>query len=656
MAYNPFIQQVGGGTLQGSAGYLQGGTNSLQGSAPAIQGNPPTPKPAYGSPGVTTPTTKKQQYINDLSSRYGQVGSTIFDKSTGTGFTNAQDFFNSAGVKSFDNLKFDTAYNPTGQVAPTPAPASPANNLAQLNANIPTAPQTDPMAAFKTAYTDYIKSLAPSADVTKAKQAYLDHVTNAKLGISNLEGQGRGIPLALVRGQQEKLSNQAQIEAERLQGDIDIAQGTQSQMSAEAKARADFESTLYGSSKADQANAQKFAYENNITTPFYTVGGTVYRTSDGKAFASQGEAFGAGVARDYSNAPTISKPKAPLTLSEGEAVFDPVTGQFVVKNPKTYDPNAGGASLGALGLNSTQASLFNNIVTKYNASPLIAASDRTIVLKNAADAINADPGNATKQLNLVYSYIQALDTYQSAVREGELALAQSLDSRINNLRTEVEKVQSGKVVSANVAREIAGAAKALVDTINQGARQKAQSYQSQAQVMGLGDAWNQYIGGFNPSYGGGGGATGDPLGLGFNTVGNTKASTPYLKTLGAITGENGSSLWKYGLDVDLKIGDPVKSPVYGKVIFADSNGGFGNQVKIQTADGREIWLSHLDSGKVKLGQTVYPGQIIGIGGKTGNTIAGKGGDGSHLDITMKDKNGKLLSAQQVKQYLSKIYV
>ncbi len=147
----------------------------------------------------------------------------------------------------------------------------------------------------------------------------------------------------------------------------------------------------------------------------------------------------------------------------------------------------------------------------------------------------------------------------------------------------------------------------------------------------------------------------DPLGL-FNPAGNASASTPYLKTLGPITGPNGSSLWEYGLDVDLKVGDPVKSPVSGTVIAAAPNGGFGNQVKIKTPDGKEVWLSHLESGIVKVGQTVQAGQLIGYGGKTGNTIAGPGGDGSHLDITMKDSSGKILSAPQVKSYLDKIYV
>jgi len=134
-----------------------------------------------------------------------------------------------------------------------------------------------------------------------------------------------------------------------------------------------------------------------------------------------------------------------------------------------------------------------------------------------------------------------------------------------------------------------------------------------------------------------------------------KLNKPYLKTLGAITGLDGSPLWKNGLDVDLKKGDPVRSPVSGRVLATRNNGGFGLQVKILADDGREIWLSHLDGSKVKQGDKIALGQLVGIGGNSGNTIPGKGGDGSHLDITIKS-NGKFFTAREVKSYLDNIIV
>ncbi len=134
-------------------------------------------------------------------------------------------------------------------------------------------------------------------------------------------------------------------------------------------------------------------------------------------------------------------------------------------------------------------------------------------------------------------------------------------------------------------------------------------------------------------------------------------STPYLKTLGAITGLDGSKYWKWGLDVDLKKGDPVKSPVNGTILATKTSPtGFGLQVRIKADDGTELWLSHLDGFKVKPGQRIAAGQLIGLGGNTGKVYSPGGGDGSHLDITIPKSGGGYLTARQVKAYLDKQFV
>jgi len=127
----------------------------------------------------------------------------------------------------------------------------------------------------------------------------------------------------------------------------------------------------------------------------------------------------------------------------------------------------------------------------------------------------------------------------------------------------------------------------------------------------------------------------------------------YLKQYGQITGY-GSPLGKPGLDVDLKVGDPVTAPQSGKVVYAGEKGGFGNVVQIQDKTGKIIQLAHLDSADVKKGQFISAGQLVGKGGKTGSVIPVGGGDGSHLDITVYDKSGKkpALSAKEVEQYVN----
>lgn len=123
-----------------------------------------------------------------------------------------------------------------------------------------------------------------------------------------------------------------------------------------------------------------------------------------------------------------------------------------------------------------------------------------------------------------------------------------------------------------------------------------------------------------------------------------------LKSLGPITGL-GSPLWDKGLDIDLQKGDPVKSPVSGLIDFVGKQGGFGNQVRVKGDDGREYWLSHLDAIKANPGQRIAAGQDIGVGGNTGNVIPGPGGDGSHLDLTVR-KDNKFLDAGAVRDLLN----
>lgn len=155
---------------------------------------------------------------------------------------------------------------------------------------------------------------------------------------------------------------------------------------------------------------------------------------------------------------------------------------------------------GTTELTASQANQFNSIVGKYNASPLVAAADRTVVLKNSIKGINEDPSNGAKQLNLAYSYIQALDTYQSSVREGELSLVNSIDSKAGQVQNYVQQIQNGQIVRPEVAKQIAEAASNVVSTIEEGAKNKAKSFESQANTIGLGDQWRQYQSGFQQSY------------------------------------------------------------------------------------------------------------------------------------------------------------
>jgi murein DD-endopeptidase MepM/ murein hydrolase activator NlpD len=285
---------------------------------------------------------------------------------------------------------------------------------------------------------------------------------------------------------------------------------------------------------------------------------------------------------------------------------------------------------------------YNEIVNKYNTiSQIVAAGG------------NGGPDD----LALIFEFMKSLDP-TSVVREGEYATAAKSGNPFKALAAKIGGYLSkGQILPQQVRDDFVRLSKLKMGVIEKQYKNLENEYNRQIQDVYRGVP--QTTVNYDSALGGGGGDSADEYinrVLGFNSAGNALASKPYLSTLGPITGANGSSLWKYGLDVDLKVGDPVLSPVNGTVIYAGKNGGFGNQIKIRDEAGNEIWFSHLASGNVKVGQKVRAGQKIALGGNTGNTIAGPGGDGSHLDITMKNSKGQLLSAPAVQKYLSTKYV
>lgn len=86
----------------------------------------------------------------------------------------------------------------------------------------------------------------------------------------------------------------------------------------------------------------------------------------------------------------------------------------------------------------------------------------------------------------------------------------------------------------------------------------------------------------------------------------------------------------HGVDLDLDIGDPVKSAFDGVVRYAQYNrGGFGNCVIIRHYNGLETYYAHLSKINVRPYQRVNAGQIIGLGGNTGHSF------GPHLHFEVR---------------------
>ncbi|RPF36862.1 M23 family metallopeptidase [Streptomyces sp. TLI_185] len=84
-----------------------------------------------------------------------------------------------------------------------------------------------------------------------------------------------------------------------------------------------------------------------------------------------------------------------------------------------------------------------------------------------------------------------------------------------------------------------------------------------------------------------------------------------------------SSLWSSGshtgIDFHAASGTTVHAVGSGTVVEAGWGGAYGNQIVIKMADGTYTMYGHLSSIGVSVGQTVTPGQQIGLSGATGNT-------------------------------------
>lgn len=89
-----------------------------------------------------------------------------------------------------------------------------------------------------------------------------------------------------------------------------------------------------------------------------------------------------------------------------------------------------------------------------------------------------------------------------------------------------------------------------------------------------------------------------------------------------------------GIDIPLKVGEPILSIFDGKVRYARYNtGGFGYMVIIRHKNGLESYSAHLSRLNVKSGDIVKAGQIIGFGGNTGRSR----GPHLHFEIRYQDQ-------------------
>lgn len=86
-----------------------------------------------------------------------------------------------------------------------------------------------------------------------------------------------------------------------------------------------------------------------------------------------------------------------------------------------------------------------------------------------------------------------------------------------------------------------------------------------------------------------------------------------------------------GVDIDLQVWDTVVAAFPGVVRMARTYGGYGRVVIIRHYNGLETTYAHLHRFKVKEGDKVDGGQLIGLGGSSGHST------GSHLHFEIRFK-------------------
>ena len=91
-----------------------------------------------------------------------------------------------------------------------------------------------------------------------------------------------------------------------------------------------------------------------------------------------------------------------------------------------------------------------------------------------------------------------------------------------------------------------------------------------------------------------------------------------------------------GIDLRAAVGTRVYASKGGRVIFAGRKGGYGKLVGIEHEGNFTTWYGHLSRIRVKTGQKVNQGKVIGLSGNTGIST----GPHLHFEIRYKGRSEK----------------
>jgi murein DD-endopeptidase MepM/ murein hydrolase activator NlpD len=103
---------------------------------------------------------------------------------------------------------------------------------------------------------------------------------------------------------------------------------------------------------------------------------------------------------------------------------------------------------------------------------------------------------------------------------------------------------------------------------------------------------------------------------------------------------NGATVFHRGVDVRAAYGEPVRAAAPGRVVFAGDQGGYGNTVVVEHADGLRTRYAHLSAVQVTAGESVDGGAPIGRAGRSGRAT----GTHLHFEVT---RHGRAVDPAEV---------
>lgn len=400
----------------------------------------------------------------------------------------------------------------TSTPAPSPVPAQTPAPTQSLPQPTPAVTTPDASTAARDALQSQLVSLSAPTEAENALQLQLTEKESAlqqleisaQQATSDLEGQGRGIPLQLIRGQQAKLQGQALLKAQGMEAEKQTL--LQKLASEQAKRSLQQQSVQMQLETAKQKleeeqKAQLLAAQQNAPIE---IGGSLVRLNP--ATGQYESVYTSPTQKDYASG------------SIGEYQFYAEQEKAAGRTPKSFsdyqteDANrkALASSLaGQNGLTPQQTQNFIHITDKFQADEIMknATSGQQAML--VADQVIADPNNATNQLKSLYTLVKSLDP-NSAVREGEVGLAEKTQSYLQNFQASLTRISTGQTVDPAVAVQLAQASKDLAQAWFTTAQGREKQYAAQAQVAGVGNAFQQYTGSYTQPYANSGSGGSDP--------------------------------------------------------------------------------------------------------------------------------------------------